>query len=229
MIAAAIRRHAGCPAERESLELADRVRAEAGAIPVGLLPPGLPEDDERIASMHRESRYVEGPELDDHHGVQLWPVRLLAPAPAGKMFARNTGPGQPLQMAFGDVGHVARDENLDWPQWYRLGVWHAGLTRRWAGQVRAAETPQLQAAFADLPPDHLRKVGVHEAVVHGFTTWPTYFLDLLVAAGKVVLEERLAGEHSGAEQLHWLRATGRVHLEWFVDQLRARGVTEAST
>jgi hypothetical protein len=182
------------------------------------------EADERLRAMHRDSRYTETPPLGIPAGVALWPVRLLAPAPAGKLFARGLPPGSPPHLVFGDRGQVNRDATLDWPQWYRLGIWHAALAGRWGAAVAAAASPELEAAFARLPGAALHKVTAHEATVSTFRSWPSYFLDGLIAAAKVVLEEGVTGARGADDQLRWLRSLGRVHLDWFVTAVRDAGV-----
>lgn len=220
VVAAAITRDLAAPDDPAAVlieELAARTN-------VALVPP--PEDGyaDRLSAMHQDSGFERAPIIDDHQRIALRPVRLLPPAPAGKLFARNTAPTQPLRMAFGDIGHVNSSGELDWAQWYRLGVWHATMNKRWAGQIARASTPELDAAFHALPPSHRRKAGVHEATVHTFPRWSAYFLDALVAAGKVVLEKAVGGAESSDDQRRWLRALGRVHVDWFVERIERAGI-----
>ncbi len=186
----------------------------------------LPGDLDRLTKMDGDSRYGESPLLSRHARVEMWPVRLLPPAPAGKLFVREVVDEELLQLAFGDLGHVNVEPRLDWPQWYRLGVWHATLNRRWGGAVARVSSPDLEAAFAALPESHRRKVGVHEAKVSVFSSWTSYFLDGLVAAGKVLLEGSVGGQDRAAEQARWFQSLGRLHLEWFLQQLRPEALED---
>ncbi|HXV94871.1 MAG TPA: hypothetical protein VD813_16320, partial [Pseudonocardia sp.] len=214
----------GATRDPEADALLAEVRAAAGSGGPAHEAAAHAEADERLRAMHRASRYTETPPLGIPAGIELWPVRLLAPAPAGKLFARGLPPGSPPRLVFGDMGQVNRDATLDWPQWYRLGIWHATLAGRWGAAVAGAAAPELDAAFAGLPGAALRKVTAHEATVSTFRSWPSYFLDGLVAAAKVVLEEGVTGPAGGDDQMRWLRSLGRVHLQWFVDAVRDAGV-----
>lgn len=223
VVAAAITRDLSNGPADDASALAHRIAEIAD---LSAVPGPVPGTAERLSAMHRASRFDAAPIVPPEQSVLLHPVRLLPPAPAGKLFARNVPGGQPLRMAFGDTGHVNADTTLDWLQWYRLGVWHATLNKGWAAAVAAASSPELDAAFGELPKEQLRKAGVHEAVVHSFTSWSAYFLDGLVAAGKIVSERGVAGPTGGAEQQRWLRALGRTHIDWFVEQLAGCGVAE---
>jgi hypothetical protein len=201
-----------------AMDLVDRIAAVARLGEVAAPPEGTAE---RLTALHTDSGFDRVPILPAGQQVRIWPVRLLPPAPAGKLFARNTPSGAPLRLAFGDIGQVGTARPNDWLQWYRLGIWHACLNKQWAGAVHAAGTPALEAAFAAIPLEHRQKTGVHESAVHTFASWSSYFLDNLVSAGKVVLEGRYIDPIKGAGQQRWLRSLGRVHLDWFVDQLDA--------
>lgn len=220
VVSAAITRDLPPAPGDEAAALVARIAAVAD---LGAVPAPEPGAAERLAALHAASGFAAAglwPDAaPDAPLVLLHPVRLLPPAPAGKLFARNTPAHDALRMAFGDTGHVGADATLDWAQWYRLGVWHATLNRLWGRAVGAAATPELEAAFAALPEAHRRKAGVHEAAVHEFTSWAGYFLDGLVAAAKIVLERAVNGPGAGAEQQRWLRALGRVHIDWFVERV----------
>jgi hypothetical protein len=224
-----VRDLAGRPGDAVAQRVLDDVEA---AVPSAAAPTD-PGGDERIRRMHADSRYGEAPGLGELPGIRVWPVRLLTPAPAGKLFAKGIPPGEDLRLVFGDSGQVGVEAGVDWPQWYRLGVWHAILAARWAAPVGAvaadpAGRAGLDEAFARIPAHALRKVGVHEATVSRFDGWRAYFTDAMISAGKVVLETAVAGSASGADQARWLRSLGRVHLDWFVAQLAATGVDGVS-
>lgn len=221
VVAAAMTRDLPAGANDPAARLVEEIHARAD---LSVVPRPAGDHVERLQSMHRESRFDSAPILAQGRPVGLWPVRLLPPAPAGKLFARNVPADRPLRMAFGDLGHVNGNGELDWPQWYRLGVWHATMNTIWARQVAAVASAELDTAYQALPPSHRSKAGVHEATVHTLANWPAYFLDTLVAAGKVVLEAAVGGERSAQDQRRWLRALGRVHIDWFVDRLQQTGV-----
>jgi hypothetical protein len=223
VVAAAMTRDLPAAADDPAARLVEEIHARAD---LSVVPPLTGDYVERLRSMHRESRF-DGAGIPTCGRVGLWPLRLLPPAPAGKLFARNVPAGQPLRMAFGDLGHVNGNGELDWPQWYRLGVWHATMNTIWARRVAAVASAELDAAYQRLPSSHRSKAGVHEATVSTLANWPAYFLDSLVAAGKVVLEAEVGGERSAQDQRRWLRALGRVHIDWFVDRLLRTGVASA--
>jgi hypothetical protein len=220
---------AGCRPDAE----ARRVLEAVSAVVPDAAPIVDPEGDERIRQMHVRSRYDEAPGLGMLPGIRLWPVRLLTPAPAGKLFAKGIPAGEDLRLVFGDSGQIGLEESIDWLQWYRLGVWHALLAAGWSAAVQVvagddAVRADLDAAFGRIPEHALYKVGVHETTVSRFGSWQAYFTDAMISAGKVVLETAVAGPGSGADQLRWLRSLGRVHLEWFVTHLAESGVERLS-
>jgi len=218
VIGSVITRELADRADAPAIDLVHRVAAVAR---LGEVPAPADGTAERLTALHSGSGFHRVPILPPGQQVRIWPVRLLPPAPAGKLFARNTLSGTPLRLAFGDIGQVGTSQPNDWRQWYRLGIWHACLNKQWARAVSAAGTPALEAAFAAMPIEHRQKTGVHESAVHTFGSWSGYFLDHLVSAGKVVLEGEYIDPVKGAAQQRWLRSLGRVHLDWFVDQLGA--------
>lgn len=217
LLGALISRDADGPVDQPAHDLLTRITK---SVDVSAVPPAVPDVYSRITELHEASDFARASVVPEGQRVHLWPVRLLPPAPAGKLFARNTAAGQPLRMAFGDIGQVGKAGPLDWAQWYRLGIWHACLNKSLAPKVMAQASPALEAAFQKLPAEHRRKAGVHEAELHPFTSWQSYFLDGVVSAGKVLLEGSLISEHKGRQQHRWLKALGRVHLDWFVGRLR---------
>lgn len=96
VMGALISRDAEGQVDQDAADLVKRIESVAD---VSVVPAPAADTPERIARMHASSHFARAPIVDDDQRVHLWPVRLLPPAPAGKLFARNTLPGQPLLMA----------------------------------------------------------------------------------------------------------------------------------
>lgn len=214
------------PGKNEPSSPAEELVAAIGALLDGAGRSGqvtepAAEDVSRLREIDALSNYWGSERLPARLTVTLWPLRSMDPAPAGKIGALR---GEELHLAFGEAGHVGSAGTLSWPQWYRLGVWHSLLSRAWGPAIQRvfdADRDELQAALLRLPIERRTVVGAHDFALKQQTTWPSYFADRLVSAGKAILERDVAGEQSGREQVRWLTSLGRADLDWFVDAMQS--------
>ncbi|MDR1265301.1 MAG: hypothetical protein LBK42_06995 [Propionibacteriaceae bacterium] len=181
-----------------------------------------------VIRMHDASRYSDSPRLAHIMGnnleVRIVPSVLALPAPNGKSgFYRSVGDLLRLTLVFGVANQIDLEGNgyVDFPQWWRLGVWHFIGRRYWRSRLDALglSPSDKQQLFAMIPADYLTKVGIHESVIKTNTTWDDYILDQLIAATKVVGERDVAGIMSATAQEHWFYSLGRFHVNWFLNQL----------
>ncbi|MCD1257288.1 hypothetical protein B5M42_000365 [Paenibacillus athensensis] len=190
-----------------------------------------------IDEMHRASRYWEAPQLSALLGpdlaIALYPCLFMLPAPTGKTgyysagaygtHGTNGSDGGRLTMVFGYAGHIGKPDYLDWPQWYRMGIWHLATRVYWERGLDQLELSAqfTEEAYAKLPPIFLSKVGIHESKVLLHRSWRSYFVDHLIMAAKVLGERAVTGSRGAEEQTKWFMSLGRFHLPWFIEQLEA--------
>jgi hypothetical protein len=184
-----------------------------------------------IQCMHKQSRYADSPRLRQLMGedleVRIVPSVMALPAPNGKSgFYREIGERNRLTLVLGVANHIDLNGNgyVDFPQWWRLGVWHFMGRRYWRSRLdslglSASDKCQM---LEMVPLNYLVKVGIHEAVIKTNTTWDDYLLDQLIAATKVIGEYEVTGVLSATAQKNWFYSLGRFHVGWFLDQIGDR-------
>lgn len=184
-----------------------------------------------VRTMHERSRYAESPTLLRVMGadleIRVIPSTTLPPAPNGKAgFYRAINGHNRLTLVFGFANHVNLEAvgYIDWPQWWRLGIWHFLGRLYWTRRIDqlALSDSEQDRLFSLIPNEFLNKVGIHESTISRNSTWRAYFLDQLIGATKVIGEEEVAGSASAAGQRKWFSSLGRFHVQWFVERLRGR-------
>ncbi|MEZ5840837.1 MAG: hypothetical protein R3D02_10575 [Hyphomicrobiales bacterium] len=192
-------------------------------------------DLDPIRRMHEESRYDQSPTLVDVMGadldVRIIPSITLLPAPNGKSgFYRTIDGRNRLTLVFGFANHVDLDRPgyIDWPQWWRLGIWHFMGRLYWTRRLDALALSDEEQAqlFSRIPAEFLSKVGIHESTVTRNKTWRAYFLDQFIGATKAIGELEVAGPVSAAGQEKWFSSLGRFHVHWFLERLSGRRFDE---
>jgi len=181
-----------------------------------------PVDIESITAIHNNSIYDQSNILSglipDALKINLYPHIFMTPAPAGKLGFFNKEKCE-LIFIFG-YSEKYGGTNLDWAQWYRMGVWHTILYFFWQDQWSniGVTDEKLTSIYNKIPEGYISKVSIHGFNVGFHRNFASVFIDNLITVYKIVAENEVSGNAVANQQKKWFYSLGRFFVEWFLAQ-----------